>query len=216
MDRNPVQLPLTSWSGVGEHGHGVQFYSKDSSLATLLTGYVGGALVSGHAAVVIATPAHLDGLASCLKSRGFDPEIATREGRYIPLNAQEVLAQLCTNGRINRARFENVTLPILKRARAATGDDRSHVAAFGEMVALLWMAGLTETALELEHLWNGLLQRYPFSLCCAYPMAMFDSLDAGPFLRVCAQHSHVFPAEHKPAVRYFAGRDDIAAAADRG
>jgi hypothetical protein len=74
---------------------------------------------------------------------------------------------------------------------------------FGELVALLWIAEQTASALQLEELWNGLLHTEPFSLCCAYPMEMFEGHDAGPFLRICAQHSHVFPAEPRRESRLF-------------
>jgi hypothetical protein len=43
------------------------------------------------------------------------------------------------------------------------------VRVFGEMVSLLWDAGLIDAAVELEVLWNELGVQYPFSLLCAYP-----------------------------------------------
>jgi hypothetical protein len=47
-------------------------------------------------------------------------------------------------------------------------------------------------------------------------MKIFDSKDAGPFLRICAQHSHVFPAEQRrPAsTRFYSWPAEADKAAD--
>ena len=64
------------------------------------------------------------------------------------------------------------------------------------MVALLWAEGRIDAALQLEEMWNRLAEIYSFSLCCAYPMSGFlGNPHAAPFLKICAQHTHVFPAE---------------------
>jgi DcmR-like sensory protein len=215
MGSSPTQPRPASWSSVTEHGHGVQFYSSDTTLASQLAGYVGTALVSGDASVVISTAAHRQGLAACLKSRGFDLEIATSQGRYIALDAADTLGKFCARGQLDSARFHELIGGTIERARAATGNAHGRVAAFGEMVALLWMAGHSDAALRLEELWNTLLQKDPFSLCCAYPMKLFDTKDAGPFLRVCAHHSHVFPTEQQrpPSTRFYTwpSKGDVAA-----
>ena len=192
---SPAQPSVTSWSSVGDHHHAVQFYSEEATLIRLLAGYVGSALVNGDAAVVIATDAHRHDLTACLKSRGFDVEIAASQGRYIALDAAETLAKFRTRDSLNVDRFNRLMSTVIAQARTATGNARGRVATFGEMVSLLWMTGQSEMALQLETFWNTLLHDELFSLCCAYPMKMFDGKDAGAFLRVCAQHSHVFPAE---------------------
>jgi hypothetical protein len=46
----------------------------------------------------------------------------------------------------------------------------------------------------IEPAWNDLQERLAFSLCCAYPMKGFATDNPAGFLKVCAQHSHVFPA----------------------
>src|SRR5258706_15154177 len=99
MDFGQPAEPLTgSWSGVGERGHGVQFYSEDATLTALLAGYVGSALIHGGAAIVIATPPHRELLAVCLRERGFEPDIPAQQGRYIPLDARETLSRFWING----------------------------------------------------------------------------------------------------------------------
>ena len=69
------------------------------------------------------------------------------------------------------------------------------------MVALLWADGKREAALRLEGLWNGLGIRLRFSLCCGYPLNGFSgALDGSHLARVCAEHSHVVPAESYSAL----------------
>lgn len=45
----------------------------------------------------------------------------------------------------------------------------SDSAVYGEIVALLWEKGYVPGAIELEHGWNELARKVPFSLMCGYP-----------------------------------------------
>jgi signal transduction histidine kinase len=180
--------------------HTVQFYGEDSSLLEELSRFIGTELVSGNAAVVIATKMHREGLAQRLQSRGFDTATAIEQGRYIALDADETLAKFIRDGWPDAALFGEVIGGILGQAILGAGKTPS-VAAFGEMVVLLWAKGNAEAAIRLEQLWNNLAQTYPLSLRCAYPMADFAREDHGEsFLRICEQHSHVIPTESYTAL----------------
>jgi hypothetical protein len=61
------------------------------------------------------------------------------------------------------------------------------------MVDVLWQDGLTAAAIRLEMLWNQLAMTHDFSLLCGYSMGSFYK-DAG-MRDICAQHSHVVPAD---------------------
>ncbi len=75
--------------------------------------------------------------------------------------------------------------------------------AFGEMVALLWADGNRKAAVRLEEMWNTFMKTHALSLCCAYPLHSFGSdADASLFLKVCAQHTPVLPAESYSALHY--------------
>ena len=188
------RAPEANWTAVGR-GHGVQFYGSDQALVQLLTNFVGTALITGSAAVVVATPQHRDALAASLRSRGFDPDIAKAQGRYLVFDAAQMLSQFWSKGAIDAQLFEEVAEATLEEVLTHACDRR--MALFGEMVSLLWASGKIDAAIELEERWNDLLDQYDFSLCCGYPMKLFTgSHDAAPFLRICAQHTHVFPAEN--------------------
>jgi hypothetical protein len=80
MSASPLQPHLVPKPpGAGRRSrtsHTVQFYTDDESLIHALAGFVGGALVSGDSALVVATPAHRQQLQARLMSSGFDVEAA--------------------------------------------------------------------------------------------------------------------------------------------
>ncbi len=177
-----VRAPAPHWHDDESSGHVVQFYSDDSYLIEALSKYVGTALGAGDSAIVIATPPHVDALAQRLRARGLDIAKSARQGRYVALDAADTLAKFMRHGR---------------RASAAAEGKNPRVAAFGEMVALLWAQGNADAAIKLEQFWNDLASTHSFSLRCAYPLAGFcDAAHAEPFLKICSEHSAVIPEEN--------------------
>lgn len=191
-------ISVPDWTLVGHRAHAVQFYEDDAFLAELLSRFVGASLVTGDSAIVVATSRHREALAERLISRGFDVTVPQNQRRYIPLDAATVLSKFMRGGMPDQTLFNELMAPVVEDARDAARCGRGRIAAFGEMVALLWAEGNIEAALYLEELWNRLADVYSFSLCCAYPMSGFvGSPHAAPFLKICAQHTHVFPAERR-------------------
>lgn len=183
------------------HAHVVQFYGQDGFLLDELSRFIGTALGAGEAAVVFATKEHRDGLARRLKAWGLDTARVIAQGRYISLDAAETLAKIAPGGWPDAIRFTEVMGSILASAAAATQRESRPVAAFGEMVALLWAEGKAEAAIRLEQLWNNLAKTYSFSLRCAYPMASFCREEHGDLLlKICAEHSAVIPGESYTAL----------------
>ena len=181
------------WDKCPFHWHSVQFYVEDEFLLDSLSRLIGSSLGAGDAAIVIATKAHRDGLAERLKACGFDVPRAVEQGRYVSLDAAETISKFMVNGVPDALRFHNVLGKLIDRL---AGLAKTPVAAFGEMVALLWADGEAEAALRLEQLWNELAQTHTFYLHCAYPMSLFSQTgDSEPIGKVCAEHSHVVPAE---------------------
>jgi len=176
--------------------HTVQFYSDDGFLLDTLAQFVGGALLSGDAAIVIATRAHRDGLTQRLRDRGLDPAPALSEGRFVLADARHTLDRFSVDSWPDAERFTSAMGGMMNDARQAAHSAQRCIAAFGEMVALLWADGLHDAALRLEVLWNQLAQTQSFSLRCAYPVSAFvGEADGSALLRLCAEHSHVIPAE---------------------
>jgi signal transduction histidine kinase len=192
---------LTHWSDHGHSSHAVQFYGEDSFLLDELSRFVGTALGAGDAAVVIATSDHRDGLNRRLKAWGLDTAKAIAQGRYVPLDALETLGKIMVGGVPDPARFAEVVGGVIARVEAVIEGEPRRIAAFGEMVALLWTDGKPDAAIRLEQLWNDLAQTHSFSLRCAYPMSSFYRQEDGDvLLKICAEHSDVIPGESYTAL----------------
>jgi PAS domain S-box-containing protein len=189
------------WDAYAPGGHGVHFYEDDSFLLDGLSRFVGGAIAGGDCALVVATPAHCEGLRQRLAKEGLDLSIAERQGRFIAEDAAATLGKFMAEGHPDRARFEAVVGGLVQRLATENGG-RRRVAVFGEMVALLWAEGNQRGAIELEQLWNRLAEKQPFALHCAYPMRLFPGAgDEAGMREICAEHSHVAPAEQYSALR---------------
>jgi PAS domain S-box-containing protein len=194
------RTPLAQWHDDDAQGHVVQFYAEDEALVEAISRFIGTALGAGDAAVVIATKAHRDALAHSLQARGLDVAAAVRHGRFVVADAADTLSQFMQDGWPDPVRLASVVSGFFDKIRAANGND-CRIAAFGEMVALLWAQGNPEAAIQLEKLWNDLARVYSFSLRCAYPITSFNREEfSEPFLRICAEHSAVIPGESYAAL----------------
>jgi PAS domain S-box-containing protein len=174
--------------------HSVHFYRSELSLIDAAAEFVSTAVVNGGSAIMVATSAHREALWSELEERNLDMSRLCSEGRYVPLDAVETLAQFMVDGLPDERRFEKVLGDALTTATFAAKSHSAKVAVFGEMVAVLWTGGNYEAAVHLERLWNQLLRKRDFLLRCAYPMAGFRADEHGEwFAKVCDEHLGVIP-----------------------
>jgi signal transduction histidine kinase len=176
--------------------HSVQFYAEDCFLVESLSRHLSSMLGNGGAAVVIATRAHCIAIADRLQAMGLDLAAAHRDGRYIDLDAGEVLGELMVDDWPDFDIFSKVVGKVVARAAAACSDREAGVAAFGEIVDILCASGRMDAAIRVEELWNDLIHTQPLSLYCAYSLEWFDrEAHAAALREVCAQHSEVLPGE---------------------
>jgi signal transduction histidine kinase len=179
----------------------VQFYGEDTFLLDELSRFIGTALGAGEAAVVIATEEHRDGLNQRLQACGLDTAKAIGQGRYVTLDAAETLSKIMLHGSPDASSFAAVVSTVIQRVTACTPGEPRRVAAFGEMVALLWADGRPEAAIRLEQLWNQFAETHPISLRCAYPLSSFHREEHGDLLlKICGEHSAVIPGESYTAL----------------
>jgi hypothetical protein len=204
-------------------GHVVQFYGHEEELADRVAGYLLGALQDDGVAVVIATAAHRRSFERRLTRAGVDLAAAARAGTYRTLDAGDAVRALTTGGQLDRGAFDRV----IGRLIADAGQGERPVRAYGEMVALLWDAGLVNDAVQLEEMWGSLGLSHSFSLFCSYPARSVTGdghLEA--FAEICRLHGSVvggWPAPANPsaprapagpsATRAFALSGDAPAAA---
>lgn len=171
--------------------HAVHFYRTNSELADRAGAYLEASLSSGGIAIAIATEPHLEAIGARLTAAGVAVDRLIEDGRLILLDAQATLAKLIIDGRVNPQAFERVVGRTIRVARRRG----SALAAYGEMVDVLWQAGDVQGAIELEMLWNQLMAEVPFSLLCAYHSAAVAGPEHDDPLRVvCQLHSSVSSA----------------------
>jgi hypothetical protein len=172
--------------------HLVQVYGDDPHLVGVVAEFVHAGLERHEAAVLIATPTHVDLVTERLTTLGVDVPAALAAGRVLFLDAALTLAQLLVDGAPDRRRFQSVLQAALGHVRSSACRG---VRAFGEMVDLLWHRS-AEATLALEQLWNEAIREEKVSLLCAYRMDPFDR-NVQPILRrVTHCHSHMLAMEH--------------------
>lgn len=148
--------------------HLVQFYGDDeASLIANVTSFMRASLTEGGNGIVIATDSRLEALRRELSGHR----------NMLFIDARDALANFMFGGMPHPALFDAT---IGKAVRAWGANSKLH--AYGEMVAVLWEAGMDDAAIALEGLWNDLVDAVPFSLYCAYPLAHPDE-------RIVSAHS---------------------------
>lgn len=190
----PRPLPNTGTA----RRHEVGFHFDDELLVDQVAQFIGAALRSGNAAIVLATAWHRDSIVARLQAQGFDLGAAIERGRYIALDAAEALSMIMSEGKPDPVRFFQligVFIATALETTKAVGGEHGRVAIFGECVHLLWAQGNAEAAIEFEKLGNQLLSTYDIDILCAYSLAGAQGgMDDQVFQRICAEHSAV----HRP------------------
>ena len=194
---NDPLAPRADWWEVHASEHLVQFYETDAFLLDAISDFIGSALRTGDAALVVATPSHRDALHERIAAYGLNLASAEAAGQYMSLDAAETLARFMVDGMPDRERFAEVVGGIVGRLL----DGRPRLRIFGEMVALLASEVNDTAAVLLEQLWNELRHDLTFSLMCGYPMQRLGGEPLAHFVReVCREHSRVIPAESYSAL----------------
>ena len=170
----------------------MQFYSDDAILLDGLTQFVEVALNAGNAAIVVATESHRDRLLLRLQAHGLDVASAIEEGRYIALDAADVLPTFMVNGMLDPVLFLEGFSKLILKAANASKREHPYVAVFGEGADLLWKHGNVEAAIQDEKLCNELTKRYDVDILCGYSLGSAEAgMDNDVFQRICAEHSAV-------------------------
>jgi hypothetical protein len=179
---------VTGFSRIGPRDHVVQFYHSEEELATRAGGYLAGAIRGGGVAIVIASEKHRLAFEKRLAEAGVDVSSARASGAWLAVDAEEALSQFTANGSADAGGFDTVIGKLIRQA-ARSGRP---VRAYGEMVALLWEAGLLTAAIELEEMWNDLIRKERFALLCAYPAGPVAGEEhSAAFSEVCQLHAAV-------------------------
>lgn len=183
-------------------GHVVKIYDDDHDLVRGVSAFLAEGIVAEDAVIVVATRLHRDDFQQALAGSAADLAAATAEGRYLAIDAAELLERFMVDGVPDPTRFRNVVGGLFKRF------GKRRVRIFGEMVAVLWDEGNVTAAVALEALWNDLAMQHDFSLYCGYAMTAFEASDLALVRDVCDHHSNIVaPASYMRRPRALAEGD---------
>ena len=185
-----VVMPRKS-STIGRHE--AEFYSDDLSFLDHLAQFVAVAVQEGNAAIVVATESHRDSLLRRLQAQGLDIWSPIEQGRYIALDAAEVISQFMLRDMPDAVRFLKLMRNLIETAAGARKGRPAQVAIFGECAPLLWAEGNPEAAIQVENLANQLVHEYDVRILCGYPLLSLQGrMDTHIFKRISAEHSAAF------------------------
>jgi hypothetical protein len=172
--------------------HQVVLYEQERFLYDSTAEFLSAALRNGRHALIVATPAHAAGIRAALEARGNLKGDASDGDRLTFLSARETLSQLLADGWPDPRTVQTLVGDALDRA-AARGEGPPAV--YGEMVDLLFQAGLRGPAARLEELWTGIGRTRQFSLLCGYRIDFFEPKAGAAIREVACSHSHVVPVQ---------------------
>ena len=182
------------WGDIASSDHIVQIYDTDEGLIDTLAGFAGAAINGGDSLIVVATPDHLNGLRVSLTKHGIHVPSLINNGKYFPLDAEETLEKFMVGGQIDETKFFEMVGRVLRMAKLGG----KSVRAYGEMVAILHKNGNKSGAIQLENLWNKIIEKENLQLFCAYPRSIFENDAEDEICTVCGTHSKLIRETNKP------------------
>ncbi len=188
-----------------EREHVVQFHGADAStLFENVSAFLARGIRAGDAAIVIATPSHIEGILRSLRAQLPDPE----SHRLTLLDAERLVESTLVQGFPDAESFDvNVGSVIRNAAGQASGG----VVAYGEMVGLLWKEKKYPAAIRLEQLWNRLLAEGNVRLFCGYAIDVLSAeFDASFVSALLCAHSRLISSAPRALERaVFRAIDDV-------
>jgi anti-sigma regulatory factor (Ser/Thr protein kinase) len=168
--------------------HAVHYYEDDDEYVAFVSAHLAAGVEAGEHVIAVASAVHVSALERLLSDH-LDGSSGRWPGRLVLLDARETLELFMVDGSPDPSRFHSTVAPLVSEA----GQGGTPVRAFGEMVALLWDDGNVAGAIELEGLWNDLLQHERFTLLCGYPTTTLTGVSLRDVQAVCDLHSAVLP-----------------------
>ena len=178
------------------HFHEAAFYADDSSLVDGYARFIESSLGGGNAVIVVVTESHRASLIPRLEAEGVNVAAAIEHGRYIPLDAADVLSRLTVNDMPDPARVTKAVGDLIMGAAKGVRGANGRVVVCGEIALTLLSKGHGEGAIQLEHLWDEITRGYGVHTLCGYLSSAFPHHEADAvFQRIRAEHSAVHGQE---------------------
>lgn len=182
---------MSSNPRVRRRGHLVHFYGEDTPrLTRKVARFLRASLISGGGSIVIASESRREAIVDEIARLAKHGQACFDE-RLVLLDDVVTLATFMRHGSPDADLFEAT---IGKLVRSLAGP-YGRVRAYGEMVGHLWAQRSFMAAIEVERLWNHLLESVDFELYCSYPIDVLSADFQIPAVRpVLATHSRLVPS----------------------
>jgi DNA-binding NarL/FixJ family response regulator len=172
--------------------HQVEFYSEEAAFLAGVSAFAAASLRAGDPVIVMATRSHREDLIRSLRSDGFDIDDAVQQGRYISLDAVELLSTIMVGGLPDGGQFFEGLSGLIRSASAAVKKRNPRIAICGECVGILCAEGNANAAVRLEKIGNDLVKTHNVEILCSYPLSAFQGDEnRRAFASVCSEHSAV-------------------------
>lgn len=162
------------WISNPQNNHIVGYYDSQIDLINSLISYLSASMEENGICIIITRPLIFRQLQSSFIRNHIDTNLNNNHS-YFLYNAESLLEEFIVDGKLDRDRFHF----IIGRLIESSVNTGKNVRVYGDMVATLWERGDEDAAMELEELWNDLIDSYSFSLYCAYPKSLFKLREAG-------------------------------------
>jgi hypothetical protein len=185
------------WAGMKETDHVIHLYDDEESLLNSLTGFASASLQSDFAIIIIASKPHLDLVDKNLRKAGYDVFGHTVSGRYLALEARDILSQFMFEGVPDKGLFSYMLSSFSLRSRRLGKKMR----VFGELAGMLHSDGNHEGANMLEDLWTQYRVTAPF---CFFRACRSSDLPQQPSsLQLSARYSVVIGGQTSLSTIFF-------------
>ena len=173
--------------------HKAGFYSDDATCLQAFAHFISHVLNTGRVAIFVANELFRNSLCETLQRvHALDVPAAVTQGRYVPLDVDDVLSSFMVNGSPDRSRFMKSVDRLITEGVNSISKNASGVAACGICASTLWLRGNAEAAIKLEQLWNEAIRRYNLEVFCGYSLPSFQGgVGSHVFGRICAEHSAI-------------------------
>jgi DNA-binding NarL/FixJ family response regulator len=173
-------------------GHVVQFHSDDASLLDSFARFIEENLKAGNAVIALTTHAHRNSLLQRLQELGVDYASAIEQGRYLPVDVAETFSTFMVNGLPDPSRFSKAARQLIASIAKTGTNEPLRVATCGEGTQALCAQGKADAAIQVEHLWDEMAEKYDLDVLCGYLSNGFQSeQESDVYKRICAEHTTV-------------------------
>lgn len=145
--------------------HAITLFDDVGHLGEVVGAFLAEGLAAGAPGLVLANPVSQGVITADLLGRGLDVEALLAGGRLQLVDADEMLARLMPDGRINNALYHELVGPILTNL---LGGGPGPVRIYGSLADTLWERGDFDAAVRLEVLSNQVALLHPVSILCGY------------------------------------------------